>query len=124
MKKFSKPFIAVLLLGSIAVSCKKEGLGGKSSVSGTVKHHTLAIPHSVVYIKYGATEFPGTNVGIYDASATTDASAHYGFSGLQKGDYYLYAVGFDSTISQSVSGGIGVKLKKSEAKESDVPVTE
>lgn len=105
-------------------SCKKEGIGGKSSVSGFVKHHVVPIPNAVVYIKYGATEFPGSDVSLYDASTVTDASAKYEFKELQKGDYYLYSVGYDSAISLPVTGGFGVFLKNRESKTVDVPVVE
>ncbi|MCW3086503.1 MAG: hypothetical protein JWP12_3869 [Bacteroidetes bacterium] len=105
-------------------SCHKEGTGGKSSVSGTVKHHSAPIPNCIVYIKYGATEFPGTDVSLYDASVTADAAAHYEFKELQKGDYFLYGVGFDPTGPYNVTGGIGIKLKRNQALTSDVPVTE
>lgn len=124
MKKNRLIISTLLLLCSIAVSCKKEGLGGKCSVSGTVKHHALLIPDATVYIKYGAIEFPGNDVSQYDASYTTDATAHYEFNDLQKGNYYLYGVGYDSALMQTVSGGVGIKLRQREAKTSDVPVTE
>lgn len=106
------------------VSCHKEGTGGKSSVSGTVRHHAPAIPGCVVYIKYGATEFPGTDVSQYDAHTTADGSGHYGFTGLQKGNYYLYGVGYDAAGPYPVTGGIGIKLKRNQALTTDVPVTE
>lgn len=107
-------------------ACKKEGTGGKSSVTGNVKHHTTLIPNAIVYIKYGATEFPGTDVSVYDDKVTADANAHYEFSGLQKGDYYLYGVGIDGigTTTYPVVGGIAIKLRRNEALTSDVPVTE
>ncbi len=105
-------------------SCHKEGTGGKSSVSGTVKHHSAPIPNCRVYIKYGATEFPGTDVSKYDASVTADAAAHYEFKDLEPGDYFLYGVGYDPTGPYDVTGGIHVKLKRNKALASDVPVTE
>ncbi len=105
-------------------ACHKEGAGGKSSISGYVKHHSKLIPFSVVYIKYGATEFPGSEVSKYDASVSTGADAHYEFKDLRKGDYFLYGVGYDSTIYESVTGGIGIKLKHNKNMTSDVPVTE
>jgi hypothetical protein len=121
----AKNILAILLMGSIILtSCKKAGLGGNSSVSGTVKHHVKPIPNAVVYIKYGATEFPGADVSKYDASVASDASANYSFKGLEKGDYYLYGFGYDSTLMQNVMGGIGITLKKNQALSSDVPVTE
>ena len=115
-----------LLLSFIifCTACHKEGTGGKSGVSGTVRHHAAPIPACVVYIKYGATEFPGTDVSKYDAHVTADANAHYEFTGLQKGNYYLYGVGYDPAGPYPVTGGIGIKLKKNQSLATDVPVTE
>ena len=124
MKKMKKLSVFLLLSVFAIASCKKEGTGGKSSVSGAVKHHSQIIPNAVVYIKYGATEFPGSDVSVYDASTVATTSAKYEFKELQKGDYYLYSVGYDSAISLPVKGGFGVVLKKNEAKTADVPVTE
>lgn len=114
----------IILFAIAFTSCHKEGTGGKSSVSGTVRHHAAAIPACVIYIKYGATEFPGTDVSKYDAHTTADASAHYEFTGLQKGNYYLYGVGYDAAGPYPVTGGIGIKLKKGQSLTTDVPVTE
>lgn len=115
---------AAVILSMTISSCHKEGTGGKSSVSGSVKHHSALIPNSVVYIKYGAKEFPGTNTSLYDASVTADANAHYEFKNLRKGDYYLYGVGYDNTIMETVTGGIAVTLKYNKESSTDVPVTE
>jgi hypothetical protein len=112
--------IAVAFLGG----CKKEGIGGNSEVSFHVKHHSTTIPFAKVYIKYDSKEFPGTDVTVYDDSTTTDAAAHGHFHDLVKGDYYLYGVGYDSSISQVVKGGVPVNLKTNEELEVDVPVTE
>lgn len=121
---------AIFCLMAIAIftisSCKKEGTGGKSNVSGNVKHHTKLIPNAEVYIKYGATEFPGTDLSSYDDHTTADANAHYEFKGLQKGDYYLYGVGMDGVGASAfpVTGGISIKLKYNKSSTTDVPVTE
>ena len=121
-------YIAIICLATVFAftisSCKKEGTGGKSKVSGKVKHHTKLIPNAIVYIKYGATEFPGADVSAYDDQVTADTNAHFEFDELQKGDYYLYGVGYDDAISESVVGGVGIKLRRNESIESDVPVTE
>lgn len=119
-------FITIICFIAISTltisSCKKEGTGGKSKVSGYVKHHNGLIPNSIVYIKYGAKEFPGADASNYDDQITADSNAYYEFDGLQKGDYYLYGVGMDG--SQPVKGGVGIKLRRNEDLESDVPVTE
>jgi hypothetical protein len=108
----------------IVTSCHKEGIGGKSSVSGVVAHHGKPIPYSVVYIMYGATDFPGLDASKYDDHTTSDANAHYEFNNLRKGNYYLFGVGFDNSISQQVSGGSGIKLKYNKSETADVAVTE
>ena len=106
------------------ISCYKEGTGGKSNISGYVMHHSKLIPNAVVYIKYGAKEFPGTDVAAYDQSITADANAHYEFTDLRKGDYFLYGVGFDNSGPYTVVGGIAVKLKYNKTTTTDIPVTE
>jgi hypothetical protein len=121
---FSIRSLIIVLTLTFASACKKEGTGGKSSVSGHVKHHTKLIPYSIVYIKYGATEFPGTDVSQYDASITSDANAFYEFKELQKGDYYLYGKGNDPVHAEPVTGGIGIKLERNKHSDIDVPVTE
>ena len=74
---------------------------------------------------YGTKEFPGTNTSQYNAAVLADTNSFYRFDGLKKGDYYLYAAGFDSTGPYQVSGGIPVKIRsKTEHKNTDVPVTE
>ncbi len=116
--------VLFILAGATISSCKKEGAGGHSSVSGSVKHHTKLIPNAIVYIKYGATEFPGTDINLYDAHVTSDTNAHFEIKDLRKGDYYLYGVGWDNALMQTVTGGTGIKLKYNKASVNDVPVTE
>ena len=80
-------------------------------MSGGVFHHSKPIPNAIVYIKYGATDFPGTDITTYDNHTTADANAHYQFDDLRMGNYYLYGVGWDNSISSTVTGGVAVKLK-------------
>lgn len=119
----------ILTTLSIAViafcSCKKEGTGGKASITGYVKHHSKLIPHATVYIKYGSKESPGTSPANYDASIVADGSAKYEFKELNKGDYYLFGIGYDSAIFNSVTGGTPVVIKKkTETVQAGVAVTE
>jgi len=123
MKKFF--FCLLSSVFCLLWSCGKEGPGGKASITGMVMHHTQPIPGAVVYIKYGAKESPGTDVTYYDASATADAQANYKFADLRRGDYYLFGVGYDSAIVNTVTGGIPVEIKsKTETAQADVHVTE
>ena len=117
-------YCTAIVFITISGSCKKNGIGGSGSLSGLVKHHAKPIPNAVVYIKYGASEFPGADVSLYDDHSTSNGDAHYEINNLRKGDYYLYGVGFDYSINQKVTGGIGVSLGNKESKSVDVPVTE
>ena len=124
--KLLRLFLATLVLALTLVACEKEGLGGKATITGHVKHHDTPIPNATVYIKYGARELPGTDPSDFDAqTVASSGDGHYEFTDLQKGDYYLFSIGFDSTISEAVKGGIPVNInKKSETLEVNIPVTE
>ncbi|MCC6252020.1 MAG: hypothetical protein IT238_06115 [Bacteroidia bacterium] len=132
MKKMNKLSIKLLSLSFILIStitsCKKDGVGGKNTIEAFPKHHGKSIPNAVVYIKYGATELPGTNASDYDDKevATQDGNLSKAtFNNLLKGNYYLYSVGYDTTINEMVYGGIAVTITtKSGSQEVDVPVTE
>ncbi len=119
--------LSFLLLISLFIyaSCTKPGLGGEAEIHIDVKHHSVLVPYTNVYIKYDAKEFPGDDLSKYDASITTNNMAHGHFGNLKKGNYYIYGVGFDSTINQTVTGGMKVKVsKKSEMLDVTLQVTE
>jgi hypothetical protein len=127
MKKLN--FIVLTFVIIAFSACKKNGTGGENVITASPKHHGVLIPNATVYIKYGATELPGKNPSDFDDSkiavrkSATDVHAH--FDGLLKGNYYIYSVGFDSTINETVSGGIGVKITSKSGEEIvEVPVTE
>lgn len=127
MKKIN--FIAFMAAILSLTACKKNGTGGDNTIAAFPKHHGVTIPNATVYIKYGATDLPGKNASDFDDAKTAvkegsgDADCH--FEGLLKGDYFIYAVGYDSTVSEIVSGGIAVKItSKSGEKDVEIPVTE
>jgi len=109
-----RAFLFLLLFTAISIlGCNKEGVGGKASISGTVKHLGTALPGAIVYIRYGADIFPGYDLNQYDDNATVNGvDASFSFGTLYKGNYYLYAVGYNSSIMETVTGGIAVKIKK------------
>lgn len=119
-------FFACVVFALITLSgCKKEGPGGDSKINFTVKHHNNLISGATVYIKYGATEFPGEDVSVYDDEISTGSGASGSFSELYKGDYYLFATGVDSSIMLPVAGGVGIKIEKNgDIVDTDIPVTE
>ncbi len=119
----------LFLLISVSIvfgACKKNELGGKSSIKGKVVHHSKAIPNAIVYIKFDSKESAGSDVSKYDTKVTADVNGNYEIPSLYKGDYYLYAVGEDFAIPPPyiVNGGIPVSLRTKESIGIDVPVTE
>lgn len=123
-KRFILIALSMIMLITFS-ACKKEGLGGKAKIAGKVLHHETPIPNAIVYIKYGVKESPGSDPANYDASVTTDANSNFEFKELQKGDYYLYSIGYDNSISAAVKGGVPIVIKKkTETKNSNVQVVE
>ncbi len=118
-------YILLILLTVSILSCKKNQTGGKSKVSGTVRHHSKIIPDAIIYIKYKSQEFPGTDVSVYDTKVTADSEGRFEIN-FYKGQYYLFAVGKDYGIPApyNVIGGLGINLRTNENKELDLYVTE
>ena len=119
----NKIFLAIIIMSLF--SCTKGGTGGEAKINFKVFHHEQKIPNAVVYIKYDTKDFPGEDIGNYDASYTSSAEATGSIENLKKGNYYVYGVGYDSAIAQIVKGGVSFKInKKDAALDITVPVTE
>ncbi|REJ81401.1 MAG: hypothetical protein DWQ44_10160 [Bacteroidetes bacterium] len=96
-------------------SCKKEnkceaGSGGGVNVTARLLHHDVLIPNDslrpdTVWIKYNAIDWASAPSG-YDARFIGEfGEDHVHINGLKCGDYYFYASGWDSNISEVVRGG-------------------
>jgi hypothetical protein len=116
-------FLSVLLCFLFA--CKKNQLGGRSTIHGKVSHHAKPIPYATVFIKFNAKEFPGNDTTLYDDKVRADANGDYSIK-CHRGDYYLYGYGFDYDITAPfiVVGGTPVKMHNKETSEINVAVTE
>jgi hypothetical protein len=107
----------------LLLSCHKAGEGGKASITATVKYEGQKVPFAQVYIKYDAVDFPGTDMGVYDDTHLANSDGTALFDTLYKGDYYLYAIGYDSTANENVFGGVYVEIsKRKEERLVDIPV--
>jgi hypothetical protein len=114
MKSISS--IVLLVAATLVISCKKDpGPGGDTTIAALVKHHDRAIPGATVYVKYGAKEFPGDSPSNYDASEVADVEGHTHFEDLKRGDYFFYAVGYDSSLTKTVKGGVHYEITKKDA---------
>jgi hypothetical protein len=118
-----KKIFLFLLVFSI-FSCKKNKLGGSSTIKGKVAHHSKPIPFARVFIKFKAKDYPGADTTSYDDKVVADADGNYSIK-CYKGDYYLYGYGSDNAITPPlVTGGLHVHIRKGETSNTDVAVTE
>lgn len=126
-----KILTAVFLLSFVLFlfSCKKAGLGGKATLAVTVKHHDLVIMNHIgypdtVFFKYNAKDLPGTAASDFDTYFVgEEGEDHVHCEELKPGNYYIYAVGFDTTISQRVTGGMPFTIKgKDKDSEQDIDI--
>ena len=124
MKKVS----AVLIISFIVFSCKKNGSGGSAELTAYPQHHGKAIKGCTVYVKFGASDLPADPTNNYNLKIDGNSKEdHVHIKNLLYGKYYLYAVGYDSSIMAPVTGGIAAKIKYSQRKketEINIAVTE
>lgn len=122
--------IAMLSLMMLFFSaCNKKplaGPGGKAILSIRCQHHGSNIDSATVYIKYNSLE--SVNISEYNNSKklSKDSNNEYTvqFDGLKPGDYYLFAQGWDPSISNNVKGGIPFTIKVEDKFALIIPVTE
>ncbi len=107
------PVAILITVNSCSSKGKCEaGTGGNVTIVAYPQHHTLPITNKswyadTVYVKFNTLNNPGGGLSGYDTYVVGDSGEnHVHLEGLTCGDYYLYAVGFDTTISQRVTGGI------------------
>lgn len=127
MKTFLIAIACLLLLSN--TGCKKKpsgGLGGQANLKINAFHHTAPIDSCMVYIKFNTSEAPSDDQYDLNQAFTkdTDGNSYTVISGLKKGDYYLFARGWDPSISQTVKGGIPYTISTEEDISITVPVTE
>jgi hypothetical protein len=107
------------------------GTGGDLTFVVSPKHHGEDIYsqgnyRDTVYIKFNTQEFPGANPSAYDIIAIGDSGEeHVHIHGLRCGDYYIYAVGIDTSLGERVFGGKPFSTTETSGEISiDVPVVE
>lgn len=113
MNKYFKTILPVLFAASL-VSCERKepepvivaGKGGNATLNVTPQHHGRNIDSCTIYIKYNTLDKPSNST--YDDSAKcmqVNGKPVATFSGLKKGNYYLFGYGWDPQISLNVKGG-------------------
>ena len=118
-----------IIISTSILSCNKKplaGLGGNAVITARCQHHGSSIDSATVYIKYNSLE--AVNISEYNNSKklSKDSNNQYTvqFDGLKPGDYYLFAQGWDPSISNNVKGGIPFTIKQEDKFALIIPVTE
>jgi hypothetical protein len=130
MKKLIPAFAIVALFFA---GCAKEGLDGSATLVVKPAHHGSPISSTgayrdSVFIKFGVTEVPADPTRDYDALVVGEVGEdHVHVINVKWGDYSIYCTGWDVTLNERVTGGVALKIKRSERKKEivvNVPVTE
>ena len=133
MKTKNITIITAALLITAFTSCKEEkdectaGTGGSVTLVAFPQHHGADVRPYNVYVKYNTQNSPGTDPANYDLTIAADTTEnHIEIENLKCGDYYIYMVGYDTAISEGVSGGIPTTIAEGATGEINlnVPVTE
>jgi len=109
-------------------ACKKNSTGGKTKITVYPAHHGKPIYGATVYVKFNTNDMPSDPTSNYDLKVVGEENEeHVHIEGLRYGKYYLYAVGYDPEISETVVGGAPLTIKWKERKNSidfDIAVSE
>ena len=116
IKQLLYPIASILFM--LNISCKKNDTGGKAELHALIyKGNKALIGNNIVYVKFNAkssTSNPTENYNLKVNGETDDNHVH--IEDLRPGDYYLYAVSFDSSSMKYLSGGIAATIKWTERK--------
>ncbi len=107
-------------------SCLYAGTGGSTTIVAYPKHHGADTRPYHVYVKFNAQDSPGTDPWLYDLVVDADTTEnHIEIENLKPGKYYIYEVAFDTSISDTVTGGIPYILTQTSGEVNlNIPVTE
>ena len=108
-------------------SCQLGGSGGATTIVAFPRHHGGKVWQSTAYLKFNAIDFPGNPASTaYDLTISSEPSLDkVKLPGLKPGKYYIYMTGYDSSIAETVKGGIPYTLTTASGEvDLEVPVTE
>lgn len=107
-------------------SCLYAGLGGNVTIVAYPKHHGSDARPYHAYVKFNTLDYPGPDAWLYDLDIVADTTEnHIEIENLKPGKYFIYEVAFDTSISDTVSGGIPYSFTQTSGEiDLNVPVTE
>ncbi len=119
MKTKNILFLSTLFFGlTLTTSCKKNDTGGKASLHVMVYNGTSPVKGATLYVKFGEHHQPTDPTNNYDLKIQGEVNDnHVHVEDLRMGDYYLYAIGYDSIAKKMIEGGVAASINWSERKE-------
>ena len=130
MKRFITPTILLASVVALTFSCCRPkddevaGKGGNASLKVTPQHHGDNIDSCTVFLKYNVQDMPTDGYDEEIICVMENGKPVATFTGLKKGDYYVYGRGWDPDIEQVVVGGTPYKITEDRTYDINVPVTE
>jgi hypothetical protein len=128
LKKLFVISIVTGISATVITSCCKPGLGGNVTLIAYPTHHGTKVKWDTIYIKYKATTFPGSSQSDYDTKFIGNPNDTTVIcNGLECGQYYFFARGYDSLRVFYVGGGLSVSIAhkdRNETKLLNIAVTE
>jgi hypothetical protein len=116
MGRLFSVLVSIMFSLTVISGCRKNdkgppaGKGGTMNLRITPQHHGENIDSCMIYIKYNALDAP---VGFDDSLACINSEGRSValFSGLKKGNYYLFGKGWEKPFSIEVRGGIPYSIR-------------
>ena len=111
------------------ISCVADS-GGTKTIIARLEHHTVNIPNQVsnpdtVWVKFNASNWSDAPNNYSIRFIGVGGEDHINLTNLKCGNYFLYAAGYDTSISSPVFGGINVVLSTTDSVVTKaIPVTE
>ncbi len=106
-----KSTLLLVLLTLNILGCTIGGNDVRTHVCFQTKHHEEVIPNITIYVKYGATEYPG-----YEPESqfhdvwTSDENGRVCMSDVPLGSHWFMAIGYDEKIREQVIGNMPLRL--------------
>lgn len=108
------PLSRTLIIGLVIFlcsGCTKNNLDRRSHICFTTQHHDLIIPNITIYVKYGATEYPGYEpLDQFHKVLTSDENGRVCMQDIPLGSHWFMAIGYDELIREQVIGNIPLRF--------------
>lgn len=114
-------FSTLAFIASVSISsCKKNDTGGKAELHAMIYHGaTPIVGTTTLYVTFDASTAPADPTQGYDLKLYGEKDDnHVHVEELRPGNYYLYAMAYDSVAKKAVKGGAAAAISWGERKDS------